>query len=407
MKKIVATAMICCIPSIGMAQLLNNDDIRSVKERQNRDLEPLGMPLRSFLLHPGLETHIQYDDNIFRDDTNNESDLITTISPSVNVISNWSIHQLRFFANADIAKYADNSDENYEDFSLGMGGRFDIAHDTFVHGDWRFEHKHEDRSSPDDVNGDRPTEFDVLLGRLGFTRALAKVQLFLEGRVRDIDYDNATQNGTVIDNSFRNRTQYEADAKIAYEFIPNYEVYVRGILDNRNYETTPFPDRTSDGYSVEVGTDINISGKIKAQVSGGYIERDYGASFTDVSTEDFGANVLWNLNGLTSLTGDIDRRVIETTGVGVSGYIRTSYTIGLEHAFAHNILGEASASFMDDEFVGGAREDENYRVNVGITYKPMRGAETGIYYDYTNRDSNQDANDFNNHSLALRAQYTF
>lgn len=408
MKKLIITAIICLTPSMSFARMLPDDDVLSVIERERKTLDPLGIPVRTFLFHPGMNVNVHYDDNIFRSRTNEQSDLITIINPTAELVSNWNIHELRIYADADLARYADNDDENYEDFRIGARGRYDLTHGTYLYGGLQFDETHEGRDSPDDVSGDEPTELDIWSGKVGFARDLAKLKLFVEGRLRDIEYDNATANGAAIDNSFRNRTQYEADAKLAYELSPNYELFIRGIYDEREYDNNATAtDRSSDGWRVEFGTDINVSGKVKAQIHGGYITRDYDTAFKDVNTVDYGAALTWNLNGLTSLVGDLDRRVIETTQSNVSSYIRTRGTVGLEHAFAENILGEAKLTYTNDDFVGGIREDDILGGKIGLTYKPMRGAELGLVYDYTDRNSTQNISDYQNHRLLFHLGYKF
>lgn len=387
--------------------MLPNDDVLSVVERESKALDPLGIPVRSFLFHPGMDVHVHYDDNIFRSNANEQNDVITVLNPSAELVSNWNIHELRVYADANLARYADNDDENYEDFRAGARGRYDLTYGTYLYGGFQFDEAHEGRDSPDDVSGDEPTELDIWSGEIGFARDLARLKLFLEGRIKDTEYDNATANGAIIDNSFRNRTQYEADLKLAYELSPNYELFIRGVYDEREYDQNAVTNRSSDGWRMELGTDINISGKVKAQIHGGYITRDYNAGFKDVNTADYGASLVWNINGLTSITGDLDRRIIETTQSNVSSYIRTRGTIGLEHAFTDNLIGEANLSLTNDNFVGGSREDDIWGGRIGLTYKPMRGAKLGLVYDYTDRNSTQNIRDYQNHILSFRAGYTF
>lgn len=397
-------------PRPSAAQMVIDDnDVISVRDMPNPDLNPLGIPLRSFYAHPALSVREEYNDNIFVEPENEEEDFITLIRPSLVVRSNWDRHALRVFADARLAVHAKNSNEDYEDFRVGTTGRYDIGYDTFFDGELRYEDNHEDRSSPDDAESDAPTQFDVFLARIGFTRALGRLKLFLNGRLRDIEFDNAVAaNGSVfIDNSFRSRTQKELDAKLAYEFIPNYEVFIRGIYDARDYETTPFPDRTSKGYRVEAGTAIKISGKVKGEIHGGYIDQNYRDSFEDVSTADYGASLLWNLSALTSLSVAVDRDVVETTGALTSGYIRTAAKIETEHAFNDNVIGIVEVNYFDDSFVGITREDDTFGANIELEYRPFRGGEASLRYGYRKRESDLTTEDFSNHRISLRLGYTF
>lgn len=390
----------------SLAQVMP-DDVISVSARPDPDFDPLGMPVRSFLIHPSLQLREQYNDNIFADDDNEQSDFITNIRPSLVVRSNWDIHALRVFTSADLGRHLDNSNEDYEDFRIGAAGRYDIAYDTFIDGDIRYDNAHEDRSSPDDAGSDDPTEIDILSARLGFTRALGRLKLFFDTRARDIEFEDASANGVTIDNSFRNRFETEADLKLAYEFIPNYEVFARGVYDDRNYESTPFPDRSSEGFRTEIGTAINISGKVKGEIHGGYISQNYQGVFDDINAADYGGSLLWNITALTSLRAGLDRDVIETSDALASGYIRTSASAGVEHSFDDGLLGILALTYDDDEFVGIERDDQTLGASLDLEYKPFRGMEAALRYDFRTRESDAAFEDFSNHRITLRLGYSF
>ena len=61
-----------------------------VRERARPDYAALGIPLGAFELYPTLLITPQYDDNIFVADHGRTSDLITAVSPSLTLASNWA-----------------------------------------------------------------------------------------------------------------------------------------------------------------------------------------------------------------------------------------------------------------------------------------------------------------------------
>ena len=142
------------------------------------DVKPKAVPLGSFLLYPDLTVSGVYDDNIFATPPRTEEDdYIMIVSPSALIKSQWSKHELSLGAGADIGRYATNSDEDYEDYWVEADGRYDFAARSNVFGGTRFIRDHEDRASPDDVNGVEPTTFDEYGGHAGLFHQIKRTAM--------------------------------------------------------------------------------------------------------------------------------------------------------------------------------------------------------------------------------------
>ncbi len=389
-------------------RFLSDEDVISVKDRYNSSLAPLGIPTGGFLFRPGIAVEEHYDDNVFRTPTNEQDDFITIVKPSAALESNWNRHALRVSADGFLAGYADNSDENYSDYVLSTSGRVDIAHDTYFSGALSHEKLHEDRSDPDDVNGDEPTELRNTYVGAGFDRKVSRVKMHIDARYRNVDYDNARAGGVTIVNTDRNRDEMTYTARMGYEFSPNYEAYTQYRYTDVNYDTaTRGIDRSSDGHEIILGTALNISGKVKGDIYGGYTNRDFAATLEDVDTARYGGSLLWNVTGLTSLKAEVDRSVFETITLNASSYIRTKSEIAAEHALRDNLILEASGGLINDEFQGTAREDDTHILSAGAEYKPFRGASVKGGYIYTERDSDIASANYDSNKLYLSLGYSY
>lgn len=131
----------------------------SVAKRARPDYDPLGIESRdllarmgiatnpvtgSFLIFPVFNVGLEYDDNIFRIETDERSDKILRLKPSIKVQSDWDNHSLAFRAGASIGRYQDNGSEDFEDYNFGVSGRLDLSERTSVGGgDWLCAKPHE------------------------------------------------------------------------------------------------------------------------------------------------------------------------------------------------------------------------------------------------------------------------
>ena len=405
-------AFLCLVPCPALAQSLPDDDVVNVRDLPQPDYAPLGLRAGAFILNPILSLSEEYDDNIFRDETGEQSDWITSVQPALNIRSDWNLHEVQFRASGDLAYYADNSDENYQDYSVSASGRYDITYETFLNALLRWDQLHEDRGSPDDVNGDEPITYDRLSAGMGFTRALGKLKLFVDGLYQDYTFDDTTALGVVVDTSNRDRKQTRFQTRLAYEMSPNYDVFISTAWNKRDYDRVVTVDRSSDGHEKRAGADLNITGKVKGEVYGGRITQNYSDDFEDIGTANYGGSLLWNITGLTSLTGSLDRSVIETVSTGNSGYVRTASRIGVDHAFKRNILFGGFLGFNQDDYIANTtgsdeREDSTRLAGLRLEYKPMRGASLETRYDYVDRDSNLDGSDFSNNRFLITLRYSF
>ena len=78
----------------------------TVFDRNRPDFDAKGIPAGGFRVFPSLTVRQAYDDNVFATDVDEEGDVITLISPEIDVRSEWSRHSLVFNAFADIERFA-------------------------------------------------------------------------------------------------------------------------------------------------------------------------------------------------------------------------------------------------------------------------------------------------------------
>jgi len=396
----------------GLAQEYNPENV-GVAQRPRPDLDPAGMRAGSLVLFPRIAVEERYDDNVFSDQ-NDDADFITSVKPGFLLASDWSNHALNVFGDADVAFYADNNDEDYEDFNLGANGRLDVRRDSFVTGSLIYSELHEDRGSADDVNGDEPTEYDSLFPQLGFEHGFGRFRLNLDGQLQRLDFDDVDAPGTFpgrINNDDRDRDQWRGGIRLGYEIVPNYEAFVRGRYFVRRYDDGRDDfgfDRDSDGYEVVAGTAIDFTRILFGNVFAGYRRQDFDDPLLEeVDGLTFGADVTWNVTRLTTIKGFVTRRIEETTLVGASGFFATLAGVSVDHELLRNLLIGARASYTKADYEGNGREDDDIVASAYANYMLNRNFRLRAEYRLTDRDSNAPGSDFtkNVFLVRVRAQY--
>jgi hypothetical protein len=375
-----------------------SNSVSTIFERARPDYDALGVKLGSFVLKPSIAAEERFSDNIYATETNEKDDFITSVKPAFELVSDWNVHELSFNASADVGRYANYSDENYEDYSVGTEGRIDILRETYATAGLQYYQRHEDRGSAEanTINAVEPTIFHDLEAKLNLYRGAGRFSVALDNQYDRLTYENGyTAAGAVLDNTVRDRDEYRSRLKIAYELIPNYSAFVSATYLDKEYDTTTAAlNRNSNGYDLNVGTDINISGKTKAEVFVGYYDRNYeDVDFKDQKGLAFGADVIWDMSDLTSFDANVVRSIEETTIDGASGYVSTKYSVGAEHELRRNILLGLDASYATNEYNGAAvgdieREDDISEAGAKVSYLLNRNVTLDTSYTYRNRNSN-------------------
>ncbi len=130
-----------------------------------------------------------YNDNILASESNTRDDLITDVEPAIIVKSHWNRHALKLQANADVAFYASNSDEIFQDFQIGASGRFDVLRDTYLIGSVNYAALHESRSSADDAGGNEPGEYSLATSEIGIFNRFNRFALSARATLKRYDFE--------------------------------------------------------------------------------------------------------------------------------------------------------------------------------------------------------------------------
>ena len=403
----------CFIATLLLSSLLLNNsanaqvNVISVFEKDRPEYKAEGAKIRAFRLKPTLSLVEKFDDNIYSTNSGETSDSITVISPDIRLESDWSRHALDFHANGDFGIYNDKTSENFDDYSAGVNLRLDAFRETFITAGLDFQKKHEDRGSPDNNSSSvEPTEYNELTGKVGFYRGLRKLSMKVDGEVTTLNFDNGlTAANAVINNDNRDRNQYKSSVRLGYEFMPDYQAFVKGTYNARSYDNTATLDRNSDGLEFTVGTSVNLGGKSKGEVFVGYMQQKYdAATLEDIDGISFGANILWNATKLTSVRTSIDRSIEETSTTTSSGYIATVYSVALEHELMRNVLIGSKIGFATNDYVSLTaieRNDDILMAAAQATYLINRNVGFNVKYTHQDRDSNIANQDYTKNIISI------
>jgi hypothetical protein len=331
----IAVTVLALLPSLLHAQQYNNPGImQNPILYKPQDYEARYFNVGSFILRPLLNVAAESHDNVYYENKNKTSDFITHLQPGLELSSTWSRHALTVGLLGDIARFKDNSSEDYEDLVLNLNARIDVKTGKYFTVQTSSALLHEDRSSPEDADGIKPTTFDENNLGVGYHHRFNRLTGALTLKKLDTSYDkNYSQDGDLIDNTDRD-----------LNFSRNTVNYKQSI-DDAGFA------RGSDGFSLRGGVTFDISGVLTGDLWLQYLEQNYDdPRFTKNDDMSFGMGLVWSPTRLTRISLQGSTNVLETTLEESSGYVSKLYSVRLQHEFRRWLLFHITASIFDNDY---------------------------------------------------------
>ena len=401
---LVTTAL--CAPGVASAQQEGEPE-RNVKvqDRPRPDYDPIGIRAGSFFFYPSVGLQGLYDSNVLAVDDDEEDDFAAILTPRLQVKSNFSRHSLALDVGAETASYLDENDNDYQDVYARGAGQLEITRDNLLNGNFTVSRLHEDRDSPDDTGADEITIYQNHLLGLNYRRNFARLFALVGGELRRFDFGDTDE----VNNDDRDRNQYLARARVGYEVTPRLNGFVEGTVDARRYDETPDDtgrDRDSEGYSLRAGADIDLTGIVFGELSAGYNRRKYDDDALDtVDGLSFGGAVTWNVTQLTSVVfeglGEIQETTIVAGGDEATANFQKTISVDVTHELLRNVLLNANAAYIRDDFEGVDRTDYSLLLGGGVSYLLNRNLSLDATYSFRTRDSDSDEAEYTRNIIRL------
>lgn len=385
----------------------------SLAQETSAGTEALGTPVGAFILYPSLTLGTEYNDNIFATDGDEEDDVIFRITPQVRLISDWDNHMIQFLAEGDFARYVDHSSEDTTGYRFLSDGRIDILRDTYATLNLGVTRTFEERGSPDDADGEEPTQEDTYGGGAGFFHRFNKVWLELNGQAVRRLFDNVdAQGGGTINNEDRDRLEISTTHRLGYDFNPDIGAFIQTSFERVNYDdsTTDTGDsnRDSDSYGLAGGIRLDVTEVIFGDIFAGVTRREFDSSQWDTETTwEVGGDLTWEVTELTTANFNASRSWEETTVAGSSTALTTVAGAAVTHSLLDTVAIDGFFTYTREEFEETDRTDNTYSFGPGVTYLMNRFLHWRLGYTYTHRESDAAGEDYVQNVVLLTARLQY
>ena len=384
--------------------LIKRKSIVIVRKRTEKE-ETKGIELQNYVFLPRINVAEYYDDNVYATGNGEKSDLVTVVTPTFELKSDWQQHAFNVDAGVEVVRHADLAAENTDNLWLNMNAEYDINRGNQFLAGISYIQDHEDRGSADAEAGDGPTEFDDSLVNIGYSGSKGNQYLKLAINTRRLDFKDVDSLSGAIDYDDRDRDEDAVGLRYLFKYSPTTAFIVDTVTDRRDYRQTPDNegnDRNSDGYRYTVGFE-RVASSTVVRVSVGRLTRDYRSDeFENADESDFGFQLRWKLNPTATLTAKTSQSIEETTLDNSPGYLMQNNLLRLNLSLSDekSLIFDLIDSKAD--YAAISREDDYLNFGIAYSQQLLSNLKFGADLHRAERDSNIEGEDYEINQIFFR-----
>ncbi len=225
------------------------------------------------------------------------------------------------------------------------------------------------------------------------------------------DYGRYSLNYADASNRYRDRNDDSYSGYLFFQATPKTAVFVQGEYITIDYDEEGNVDTEHNNYYL--GIQMQTSANTRSRLKVGYGMRDDGTESNEYLAE---AQINYFFTPKTSLYLQGTRRILETDQIGAMSILSHRALLGYRQRMTARWQTDASLFFNRNEYDGtvsiGSRIASNYyhdefggRATLG--FSPLTWLNLSLGYEYRERDSNFDSEDYQKNIVFLQAAAAF
>lgn len=368
------------------------DRIYTVGERFARVLQPVGVPVGAMRLYPRVGVGGLLTDNVFANDEFEKNDWALLSQAEAVLQSETSRYSAELGGRGEFARFDDYDQNDYDNGKIWFTGQVDLTGTNDVQVDLSYAGLTEPRTSANIAPGSTElTEYGVTTVSGIYNYQPSRWKLRLDGRYRDLDFDDVSTLTGKVDNGDRDREMLDFGARIGFDVDRNYGLFLEGRIDDVEYDQTVDNDgfeRSYDGYEVRLGTELKLSGLIMGEFFLGYLSRDFDDPTFDKSDGlSYGSALNYVITDLWTLKIGGNRTTEPTTIEGASTILNSELSLDLDYELRRNLILQMGFKYVNEDFESTDREDDDIIFSLGAEYRMNRNLWLKGGFRHWDRDS--------------------
>ena len=369
-------------------------------------IDPVPVRLGAFEARPVLVLSSRTRSNVFLTDTNEQSDTLFTIEPSIAVASTWSRHRIGFDAEVEHEEYLDLSNQSATQYGVRGFGQVDVSSNFAVAGSVIHQNQREDRLAIGSATGiaAERVEFDRNSAEANALYATDRWRLSGRVSVTDTDFSDTTSPaGFLIDQDFRDHETVRVSAAAQYAVTRDWALVGSVATEDREYSAAG-ANRDISGITYQAGVNFELPVNLRGQVTAQFQDFDPDdPTLSNIEQSGLNASVQWFPTELTTATFTAAQSVADAGNTSDSNAVVTRYGVGVDHELLRTLVLSGGVFFETREFNPSNREDDQTVFNLGANWKLNPNVQIRGGYRYATQDSV--VNPFDDHSLSIAIRF--
>jgi hypothetical protein len=393
------------------------DEVKSfggerIIDRVRSEFEPIGIRLPGgHLLFPTMGLKAIWDDNLFLDQGDEKrSDLRTEIDLRAKILSQLPRHMFNLDIGGRFVDFGEFNELDYTDGHVFAEGRIDIDAGNVVGGTVQSSLLHEDRFAAEaPAAAAEAVPFVSNRVEAGFLHDQGRLTALFGMDYRTEDYrDVLSYDGSTLDQDIRDNTLLGSFARFDYRFSPGYSAFVAGRIDRQEFSDTVSQAQNNNGYRIETGVHMELNPLVRFQFDTGYDYHDVDFSDqADTGAFSWRAEMQWLPTDRMTVKLEAKQGIEQSSGGGVFGLLSTTYNGVVQYDVFHNAELKLELTRYEQEFLGTSRLDNSWIAGAQLDYWVNRNAKLTFGYEYRNRDSTDDALDYEDNRFRAGVKISF
>lgn len=169
-----------------------------------------------------------------------------------------------------------------------------------------------------------------------------------------------------------------------------------------------YGNETTDHYA-GVTVRGEIAPKLSTEIFLGYTHRDMGGVVTGGSDSDstFAFSARFDYLATEKLRTYVKASRDMGNGASRQTSVNTGVEIGANYAFSDKISSFASARYFYSDYKNQNRNDDNYMLSLGTTWKPIQNTYVTAAYRYLDNSSNNQNSSYMGHLISIEAGFKY
>lgn len=324
------------------------------------------------LFFPALTVSETHDSNIGLQSSDERSDWITTVSPSLRLLVPVRRFYLQAEGGLDFIRYSDFDEEDSTNWFVGAAAGGDFPGGLSFKVSDRYDERY--LVSSQEYGPGEDSTLNTLKATVGYTIREA-FRLELVGARADYTYDLSAD---------RERAEDSVQVDLFWKFLPRTSALVEGGWTGYAYDSATAQD--NEAFQLALGLTWDVTARSTGFAKAGYQWKRYDTENVSVGTEDgdyftASAGVRHQVSSRTAAELELSRASRESDFPGNPYFLRTGLSAGLSQRFTAKLYGRATARYSYDEYPNDTSYLNPYNPSVGFesgerTDKTIGGALT-------------------------------